>query len=100
MNVFVTLVNGRLDVCILADEICKSQTPDAPIATQLHNDVFILYEGLGYGLVNLCDGVDFLVVNLGKLCLCLHAEGCKGKKEDENGLFHVCLYFSCCFSYS
>ena len=79
VDILVVLVYCSLDVCVLCDEVGKPQAPDAPVASQLHDDVLLCLGGLGYGLVNLCDRVDFLVVNFGELCLCIRPNACNGK---------------------
>ena len=66
MDILVVLVYCSLDVSVLCDEVGKPQAPDAPVASQLYDDVLLCLGGLGYGLVNLCDRVDFLVVNFGE----------------------------------
>ena len=57
------VVDDFHDVAVLADEVGKAETPGAPVAADLANNEFIGFGCLSNSGINLCHGIDRLVVD-------------------------------------
>ena len=64
MDIYKVIVNQMADCAVVGDEISETQAPRAPVATHLADNELVLCLGFCHGLINLCDGVDVLIVHL------------------------------------
>lgn len=63
MNVDKVVIDNFHDIAVLADEVGKSEAPGAPVAAHLTDNELVFLGSFGYGSVNLCHGIDGLVVD-------------------------------------
>ena len=64
MDIYEVLVDDLTDGGIFGDEVGKAKAPRTPVASHLTDHKLATTLGLSQSLINLCHGIDLLVIDL------------------------------------